>query len=67
MGEMISKKYSCSNEDCDAEDEVRRFTDLNPIFPLTVNCWKCGYGRNMKIQQMLQERVGMFPVTEATA
>lgn len=67
MAQMLRQKYTCTTEDCGAKDEVKRFEDLNPTFPHVLNCWKCGAGRGLKIPQMLQERVGMFPVTEVPA
>jgi Zn ribbon nucleic-acid-binding protein len=51
-------KYRCSNPRCKAEDTNKLFEN-EPIAPV-INCWQCGAGRGMAIEQMLGTKTGMF-------
>lgn len=55
-------RYRCMNQKCGATD-VGKFFENEPI-PLVINCWQCGSGRGLSVQDMMQQRKGMGQVME---
>jgi hypothetical protein len=49
--------YVCTK--CKAEDHDR---SGNAHPPVVLNCWNCGAGKGREVQEMLANRIGMFPV-----
>lgn len=62
--------YRCTK--CEAEDrgsfwlKYGEYGVAEPHFPV-LNCYSCGNGRNLSIEQQIRGGAGMFPVQEAAA
>lgn len=52
--------YKCTS--CSAEDTVKLYQQERT--PPCINCWACRAGRKVEVQQMLSQRLGMFPVVK---
>lgn len=52
--------YTCVG--CGATDSAHE-----PTPPHALNCWRCGMGRNIPVEQMVQRGVGMLPDQIAAA
>lgn len=61
-------RYVCSNPSCGAEDQGKFYPEES--IPPVINCWRCGAGRGMGVDDMIASRRGMFaqaPGSTATA
>jgi hypothetical protein len=52
--------YRCSNEQCDNEQVIRFFANLQAL-PATC-CVKCRAGFGRELGNMIENHIGMFPV-----
>jgi hypothetical protein len=50
-------RYVCTK--CKAED-----SDRSSHPPIVLNCWNCKAGRGVEIQEMISQRIGMYPVKQ---
>lgn len=52
--------YRCSNDRCKAVDHDN--SPSNSVPPIVLNCWRCGAGRGLSLQEMQTRQIGMFPL-----
>lgn len=55
-------KYVCAK--CQKEDTAKYFEN-EQIAPV-INCWSCHAGFQKGVDEMLMNKVGMFPIVEPT-
>lgn len=54
--------FRCTNSRCGAVDHWDDFDNM--AAPVCLNCWKCHAGKGLKVEMMLDKKIGMFPVKQ---